>query len=441
MRLSRNLRLAVATALVGLLCFAGTSAVYAQTTSASVFGAVKDSQGGVMPGATVTLTSRTQANTLTATTDAEGRFVFPIVRPDHYIAQGHACRASRPPSGRTWWSTRTTSSRPASIALEVGGIEESVSVSGRVSELQTASGERSFTLESEALKNIANNGRTLFNFATLVPGVLSQNSTAGARAAAVSGFTVNGQRPNSNNMTIDGVANIDTGDNGGNMATTNIDAVARVQDPDERLPGRVRPRGGRAGAGRHQERHAVLPRLGLLVRPALRLEREHLDQQARRPRRRRSEAVRSSRSRRSVAQRLRLHARRPDLHPGRLQRGEEEALLLLEPGVPEAHEPRVRARRPACPPRSSAPGTSRRASTPAATRSPTSATTRPGCPAARATPAAASRTAASSARSPRAASTRPASRRSTSSPQPNFTAGSGVNYRARTRTTRRGART
>jgi hypothetical protein len=45
----------------------------------------------------------------------------------------------------------------------------------------------------------------------------------------VSSFTVNGQRPNSNNMTIDGVANIDTGDNGGNMAQTNIDAVAEFK--------------------------------------------------------------------------------------------------------------------------------------------------------------------------------------------------------------------
>ena len=40
---------------------------------------------------------------------------------------------------------------------------------------------------------------------------------------------MNGQRPNSNNITIDGVANIDTGDNGGNMATTNIDAVAEFK--------------------------------------------------------------------------------------------------------------------------------------------------------------------------------------------------------------------
>jgi hypothetical protein len=42
-------------------------------------------------------------------------------------------------------------------------------------------------------------------------------------------LVVNGQRPNSNNVTIDGVSNIDTGDNGGNMATTNIDAVAEFK--------------------------------------------------------------------------------------------------------------------------------------------------------------------------------------------------------------------
>ena len=112
--------------------------------------------------------------------------------------------------------------------MEVGAITEEVSVTGRVSELQATSGERSYTMESEVIKNIASNGRALFQFATLVPGVLSQN-TSGTVEGQVSSFTVNGQRPNSNNMTIDGVANIDTGDNGGNMATTNIDAVAEFK--------------------------------------------------------------------------------------------------------------------------------------------------------------------------------------------------------------------
>jgi hypothetical protein len=189
---------------------------------------VKDAQGGVMPGATVTLTSRTQGNSMTAATDAEGRFVFPIVRPDHYTLkvtmQGFktAERTNVVVSANDKFSTGV-------IGLEVGGIEESVSVSGRVSELQAESGERSFTLESEAIKNIASNGRMMFNYALLVPGALSQDANAGLERGQVSSFTVNGQRPNSNTMTIDGVANIDTGDNGGNMATTNTEAVAEFK--------------------------------------------------------------------------------------------------------------------------------------------------------------------------------------------------------------------
>src|SRR5207244_12312241 len=70
--------------------------------------------------------------------------------------------------------------------------------------------------------------RMRFTVATLVPGALSGN-TGNAELGSVGDFTVNGQRPNSNNITIDGVANIDTGNNGGNMATTNIDSVAEFK--------------------------------------------------------------------------------------------------------------------------------------------------------------------------------------------------------------------
>ncbi len=210
--------------------FAGYSAVlHAQTTSATVSGSVQDAQAGVLPGVTVTITSVTQGNTLTAVTDDGGRFVFPIVRPDTYTLQvtltgfKTAERTNLVVNANDKLST-------GALTLEVASLSENVTVSASspVTPLQSPSGERSFTLQAETLKNIANNGRALFNFATLVPGALSQN-TGNTELGSVSGFTVNGQRPNSNNITIDGVANIDTGDNGGNMATTNIDAVAEFK--------------------------------------------------------------------------------------------------------------------------------------------------------------------------------------------------------------------
>src|SRR5690242_5437594 len=202
--------------------------VAAQTTSASVQGTVVDAQKGVLPGVNVTLKSKSQSEVLTAVTDGEGRFVFPIVRPDTYVLtatlQGF----------KTFEQTNIVVNAndklsAGTLTLEVGAVTEAVSVLARSIELQSNSGERSFTMENSTLTNIANNGRMMFNFATLVPGALSTQAGAGTELGSVSGFVVNGQRPNSNNMTIDGVANIDTGDNGGNMATTNIDSVAEFK--------------------------------------------------------------------------------------------------------------------------------------------------------------------------------------------------------------------
>ena len=147
----------------------------AQTTSASVSGTVQDSQGGVLPGVTVTLTSRTQGNVLTAVTDEGGRFVFPIVRPDTYSLQV-ALQGFKTLERTNLVVNANDKLSTGTLTLEVGALTEEVSVSAASIELQSNSGERSFTLESQTLTNIANNGRMLFNFATLVPGALSQNA-------------------------------------------------------------------------------------------------------------------------------------------------------------------------------------------------------------------------------------------------------------------------
>ena len=227
MALGRRLYTMVSIALVGLLCLTGATSLHAQSTNASVSGTVQDAQGGVLPGVAVTLKSRTQGSTLTTTTDAEGRFIFTIVRPDTYELSMslEGFKTAERTNVVVNASDRLTT---GNITLEVGQMSEQVTVTSRVSELQTTSGERSFTLDSEALKNIANNGRSLFGFVSLVPGALQQG-TGGSEVTSAEQFTVNGQRQNSNNVTIDGVANIDTGNNGGNMASTNIDAVAEFK--------------------------------------------------------------------------------------------------------------------------------------------------------------------------------------------------------------------
>lgn len=227
MAFERMVRRLVRSTLAGLVLLGLTAETRGQTTTASVSGSVQDQQGGALPGVVVTLTSRTQGNVQTSTTDAEGRFTFAAVRPDTYTLDA-ALQGFKTLQRTNLVVNAADRLSTGALALEVGDMSEEVTVTSRVSELQTTSGERSFTLENTALTNIANNGRALFNFTTLVPGAVPQGN-AGTEIGSAAGFTVNGMRANSNNVTIDGVANIDTGNNGGNMATTNIDAVAEFK--------------------------------------------------------------------------------------------------------------------------------------------------------------------------------------------------------------------
>ena len=224
MGLDHRLRRAWIAVLAVVLCLSGAMAVQAQTTSASVSGSAKDAQGAVLPGAEVTLTSVSQGTVMSAVTDALGNFLFAYVRPDTYTLKV---------SLEGFQSVQRTpvivnaNDRLAvgTFTLQVGSLAESITVTGRTPDIQLRSGERAYTLESTAIQNIAVNGRSFFGLAGLVPGVVPNTDTP----TQVSNFNANGQRSNSNNMTVDGVANIDTGDNGGNMAQTNLDAVAEFK--------------------------------------------------------------------------------------------------------------------------------------------------------------------------------------------------------------------
>ena len=74
---------------VALLCtLTGDISVEAQITTGVVSGALKDEQGAVVPGATVTLISDTRGTRVAdAHTNENGNFVFPNVPGDTYTVE------------------------------------------------------------------------------------------------------------------------------------------------------------------------------------------------------------------------------------------------------------------------------------------------------------------------------------------------------------------
>jgi hypothetical protein len=211
-------------ALAAAFCLAAGVPLYAQTTSASVSGVVKDAGGLVLPGVSVVLVDQNRGTEQTVMSDEKGDFLFPYVQPGTYTLK--LSLTGFQSLEKTGVIVNANDRLMAgNFTLTLGQLSESVVVTGVSSDIQLKSGERAYTLQSAAIQNLAVNGRSFFGLAVMVPGVLPNSDTPGQ----VSNFNVNGQRANSNNMTIDGVANIDTGDNGGNMAQTNLDAVAEFK--------------------------------------------------------------------------------------------------------------------------------------------------------------------------------------------------------------------
>jgi len=212
----------VRTALALLCALAGTLSAGAQVTTGVVSGAVNDDQGAVIPGATVTLLSDTRGTRVAdAVTNATGDFVFPNIPGDTYTVQV-ALEGFK--TLRRSGVTVSPGDRVVvpTLMLSVGALSETVTVLAEAPTIQAASGERAFTVTTESVANLPVANRNFAGFAALVPGAIAQTGTA--IAGGVQRLGGGGQ----NNIMMDGVSTMDTGNNG-QLIQMNVDSIAEVK--------------------------------------------------------------------------------------------------------------------------------------------------------------------------------------------------------------------
>ena len=138
--MTRRSGIAGAAALAAVLTMASTG--WAQVTTASVTGTVKDPQGAVIPGAAVTLISETRGTQLPAVfANANGDFTFANVSPDRYTVQVtmDGFKTQRRTGVVVSAGDRMS---VGAIAIEVGGLTDTVQVKAESPIVQTTSGER-----------------------------------------------------------------------------------------------------------------------------------------------------------------------------------------------------------------------------------------------------------------------------------------------------------
>ena len=191
----------------------GPSMAAAQLTSATVTGTVKDAQGGIIPGAMVTLVSETRGTSRETQSTETGDFVFVNIPGDTYMVRVVM-------DGFKTSERKGINASPGdrvaigAITIELGVLSETVTVSGEAPMIQSQTGERSFTVTTEAVQNLPIANRNFGGLAALTPGVIG-NTRIGTQGA-------------STNFQIDGVSTIDTGA-GGQALQLNVDAIAEVR--------------------------------------------------------------------------------------------------------------------------------------------------------------------------------------------------------------------
>src|SRR5712664_1221800 len=132
----------------------GTVPAAAQITTGTVTGTVKDSLGGVVPGATVALISEARGTrSVPAVTNATGDYVFPNTTADTYTVEVKLEGFRTLTRAGVVVSAGERVSVPV-LTLEPGGAQETVFVTAESPLVQASSGERSFAVTTEQIENL-----------------------------------------------------------------------------------------------------------------------------------------------------------------------------------------------------------------------------------------------------------------------------------------------
>src|SRR5262245_15710783 len=208
-----------------ILCLLAMSLpLYAQSTSGSMTGAVQDKNGAAIANAKVVVTDQSRKVSFTATTDSEGRFVFAQLQPGRYNLEVQST-GFRKFELKDIVLNANDKLSIGELSLEVGAVEQIVEVVSEGQQLKTESGERSDALVGEQLQNVAVNSRTYLALAAVTPGVVVTGNFQTAGHAGLSSISANGARFNQNQLTLNGIGNVDTGNNGDQLATVSLDSV------------------------------------------------------------------------------------------------------------------------------------------------------------------------------------------------------------------------
>src|SRR5262245_39231675 len=175
------------------------TAAWAQATLA---GTAKDSSGAVLPGVTVEASSPALIEKVrTAVTDANGRYRIEDLRPGTYTVT--FTLAGFATVKRDGLLVSGSAVIAADADMRVGGVQETITVTGETPLVDTQSTKREITLDNETMRNLPS-VRSYSYLLSTVPGLQTNNNNVNT-GPVFAIFPIHGGRGVESRLTVDGL--------------------------------------------------------------------------------------------------------------------------------------------------------------------------------------------------------------------------------------------
>ena len=195
---------------VSLLLLA--SPALSQSFFGSVVGAIKDAQGGALPGATVVLVNAATNDRRDAVSADDGAFRFVNLVPGTYRLEVELSGFQR--FVREGIEVNVQAAPRIDVTLQLGNLSETLTVTGEAPLLQTQSASVGTVVGSRAVKELPLNGRNVLNLIAVAPTVVPQGgsdgSLTGKNVFAAGNYQIGGGVANQSASFYDGVPLQDT---------------------------------------------------------------------------------------------------------------------------------------------------------------------------------------------------------------------------------------
>ena len=209
----------------GLALLAAPSA--AQVTNGQIHGVVTDASGAAVPGVTVTLTSDALIQPMVDVTEISGRYEFPIVPIGTYTVTFELTGFKRVEQRNV--VIETGFAAEVNAQLEVGGLEETVEVSGAAPIVDTRRTTTGATFNREIMDQIPT-ARDPWQIINMAAGVQTSNFNVGGNNSGQQlGFTARGQGGGDTMWNVEGATITDMAATGASPTYFDFESFQEIQ--------------------------------------------------------------------------------------------------------------------------------------------------------------------------------------------------------------------